>query len=219
MQDGVRLASKIALTAVCASPLLRILVFALSRDGNLAAALLFDYVAAGSAIALLLSMHELTPGRRVLNAFLKSGVTPAMLIIALVLHAIFAGTTRWFFAVNAVLVTPIEAVLLAVFVAWTVRNPQHSIGRVLNFRPLRVVGVGSYSLYIWQQLFFVPDGGLAQDLPLPLKVGGACCCAAASYWIVERPSLRLRARLESTLFPDTLMDKREAGTRLHASPP
>jgi len=47
-------------------------------------------------------------------------------------------------------------------------------------------------VYLWQQLFFRPGSRIG----VPLAVLGALTAAALSYFVVEQPSLRLRARLE-----------------------
>lgn len=197
---GARLGYRVAAGALIAFPLLRVLVFGATRNGVLAGALIFDYVAAGSAIALFIEMGAWPRGRRLLDALLKSPATPLAFAVSLALHVMLAGTTRWLFAADIMVITPLEAVLLAVCIAWAVRNPRHVVGRVLNVRVLRVIGIGSYSLYLWQQLFLGPGAAFALAWPLWLRLGAAGACAAASYWMVERPSLRLRARLEAALF-------------------
>ncbi|MGE5729927.1 MAG: acyltransferase family protein, partial [Gemmatimonas sp.] len=49
---GLRSGQRLALMGLMAFPLLRVAAFALTRDGNLTSGLIFDYVAAGSAVAL-----------------------------------------------------------------------------------------------------------------------------------------------------------------------
>lgn len=64
---------------------------------------------------------------------------------------------------------------------------------VLSSAPLRYVGALSYSLYLWQQPFLTKV-----ETPLtsfPQNVVLAVACALASYHLVERPFLRLKARL------------------------
>lgn len=201
---GRRLAFKVALATLVALPVLRAVVFGISRDGFLTGALIFDYVAAGSAIALLLADEEGWRGKKIVTRLLSSAATPLLAVAALVLHVVFAASIRWGFAIDMVVITTIEATLLAIFVAWSVRNPFHMVGRVLNTRILRVIGVGSYSLYLWQQLaFFGPPVRAASAIGLAERLIIAGLCATASYFIVERPSLGLRSRLEAKLFPSS----------------
>jgi len=75
-----------------------------------------------------------------------------------------------------------------------VRWPDDRVGRLLNTRPMIFVGGLSYSLYLWQQVFVEKHRAWAvQKLPLNLvcMVGAAL----ASYYLIEQPVLRLRARL------------------------
>jgi peptidoglycan/LPS O-acetylase OafA/YrhL len=72
-----------------------------------------------------------------------------------------------------------------------VRMPNNGWGRFLNLRTIRAVGVSSYSLYLWQQLFL----NRASDDPLcafPINIIMAFLMAGASFSFVEYPALRLR---------------------------
>ncbi len=72
-----------------------------------------------------------------------------------------------------------------------VRMPETAWGRFLNERPIRAVGLISYSLYLWQQLFL----NRTSDNPLctfPINLILAFLTAGASFLFVESPALRLR---------------------------
>jgi peptidoglycan/LPS O-acetylase OafA/YrhL len=58
----------------------------------------------------------------------------------------------------------------------------------LNFQPVVFLGKISYSLYLWQQLFFYRPDPLPAYFAFPLALG----CACASYFLIEQPMLRLR---------------------------
>jgi peptidoglycan/LPS O-acetylase OafA/YrhL len=204
VNDGARTACVVAFAGLIVFPLTRVVAFALSRSGEFTGAFMFDYVAAGSAIALFLETRNWKRGQRALRSALESRLIPLLFVFALALHLLLAGTARWLFALDTVVATPLEAALLAVFVAWAVRNPRHVVGRVLNMRMLRIIGVGSYSLYLWQQLFFAPGVAFAHTWPVSLRLAAACSCAVASYFLVERPSLFLRSRLERAIFEGTV---------------
>jgi len=79
-----------------------------------------------------------------------------------------------------------------------VRMPKTAWGRFLNLRPMRTVGVISYSLYLWQQLFL----NRASDhlvCAFPINLLLAFLMAGISYVLVETPALRLRERWESEM--------------------
>jgi peptidoglycan/LPS O-acetylase OafA/YrhL len=73
------------------------------------------------------------------------------------------------------------------------------LGRLLNSRPLVWMGVMSYSIYLWQQIF-LNRSSAAPLCAFPLNLALVFGVAALSYWLIERPALRWRARLESRLF-------------------
>ncbi len=81
--------------------------------------------------------------------------------------------------------------LLTLFVARCVFNPEDIVGRFLNLSPTKFIGKLSYSLYLWQELFFH-----FSFMPMfPLNVMGTAGLASASYFLLEKPFLRLRSGL------------------------
>jgi len=88
------------------------------------------------------------------------------------------------------------ALLVPFLLVGTVTNPHGIAGRILEAKPIRWVGRMSYSLYLWQQLFLI-DGPnkraprIAWLQTLPLNLVGALALAAASYYLIERPMIRL----------------------------
>jgi peptidoglycan/LPS O-acetylase OafA/YrhL len=84
---------------------------------------------------------------------------------------------------------------IAVIIEKAIRVPDDLLGRILNARPLVFIGTLSYSLYLWQQVFLNRRGSSdLQSFPWNLILVGLT--ALASYYLVERPFLRLRVRLE-----------------------
>jgi peptidoglycan/LPS O-acetylase OafA/YrhL len=74
-----------------------------------------------------------------------------------------------------------------------VERPRGTSARVLSHPVPRHIGVVSYSLYLWQQPWLLPTVSLSPVV----RVAGALVSAEASYWLVERPFLRLKSRLRS----------------------
>jgi peptidoglycan/LPS O-acetylase OafA/YrhL len=68
------------------------------------------------------------------------------------------------------------------------------VGRLLNWKPLAFVGVLSYSLYLWQQLF-LDRASSAWMNAFPQNLAFAITAALASYFLLEKPLLGLRHRL------------------------
>jgi peptidoglycan/LPS O-acetylase OafA/YrhL len=86
-------------------------------------------------------------------------------------------------------------VALMATIDWCVTFGTGRVGRILNWRPMVFVGTLSYSLYLWQQLFLNRSAhGPMSSFPMNIALAGAL--AVASYYLIERPALRLRRRLE-----------------------
>lgn len=79
---------------------------------------------------------------------------------------------------------------LAVVVLILAATAPTATARRLGFRPLVALGIISFSLYLWQQLFTLPDSKLPYALGVPLML----VIATASYLFIERPFLRLKDR-------------------------
>jgi peptidoglycan/LPS O-acetylase OafA/YrhL len=86
--------------------------------------------------------------------------------------------------------------LMPCIVLGSVLNPGNSVGVFLEWAPLRYLGRISYSLYLWQQLFFREHFAhdaypAARWQSWPLRLILTFACAIASYLLVERPLARL----------------------------
>jgi peptidoglycan/LPS O-acetylase OafA/YrhL len=97
-----------------------------------------------------------------------------------------------------------DRTLLMLFILWPMLNlsiagvllhvMQHPY-RILNIGPMVFLGKISYSLYLWQQLFFFNP----RPIPLGIALPGALTFACLSYYCIEQPMLRLRdARSQSS---------------------
>lgn len=76
---------------------------------------------------------------------------------------------------------------LALAVTTIDRSPRLLLA-ILSHRALRLTGLWSYSLYLWQQPFYKLH--LAGVAPTPVLILGAVACAAISFYAVERPARR-----------------------------
>lgn len=64
--------------------------------------------------------------------------------------------------------------------------------KFLNLAPLNFIGKLSYSIYLWQQLFFSPDMGKLSAFPYNLVY--IFITALVSYYAIEQPFLKLKSR-------------------------
>ncbi len=93
----------------------------------------------------------------------------------------------------------ISAVCTGITILWCSRNAETPVGRFLNWKPMTILGVLSYSVYIWQTLFLRPE---SPAIPASLnfyvvRVAAIIGFALLSYHFVEQPFLRLRTRSNS----------------------
>jgi peptidoglycan/LPS O-acetylase OafA/YrhL len=90
--------------------------------------------------------------------------------------------------------------LSPILILGTMLRPRSFFARFLELAPLRVIGRLSYSIYLWQQLFFVAHYGATAPPLAWLQTWPACLLAtlgiaAVSYSWIERPCVELGHRL------------------------
>ncbi len=112
-------------------------------------------------------------------------------IAAVILNMKAGGRIRW-----ALLETIIN-LLIAICIARAVSISGDWTARLLNWPPLAFIGVMSYSLYLWQQPF-LNRTSTAWPSSFPVNACLAIAAALLSYYLVERPFLALRERLEKS---------------------
>ena len=107
--------------------------------------------------------------------------TLAAIVCALALYGMASGS---YFMQNLHFV---PALLLGAIVSC----PTAPLGRLLETIPMRFIGRISYSLYIWQQLFFT-----GHKVPVIIALPATFACAYLSYRFIEQPFIRFAKRLE-----------------------
>lgn len=188
-----------AMGVILLSPLSRIVSYYLlpGLRGQLGAMLhtRLDTIMLGCLLALLFDDAELMGTTdRFLRPWILGIATFFVLILNPWLTIRFRGYYSLPFGVT------LEGLGVAFVLLYVVRKPASMAGRFLNRPWIRHVGVISYSLYLWQQLFTAPGHHW-----FPLNVLAAFTCAELSFWFVEQPSLRLRDRLETALLKTNLI--------------
>lgn len=99
----------------------------------------------------------------------------------------------------SMLIYSIQAALIPVMILGTVSNPNSLIARSLENKIVKWIGRLSYSLYLWQQLFFVPYDSASSSLRFfqlwPINLIAVLLCAAASYYFIEKRFIRMGHRI------------------------
>ena len=132
-----------------------------------------DNLAAGCLLAILASRVP------------RIGRLPAsLMLIAVLLVPQFAADTRGRTLVMLFVLWPVMHFAIAGLILHVIQRPY----KFLNVAPVVALGRISYSLYLWQQLFFFRPEAWPAYVALPLALGFACL----SYFFVEQPMLRLR---------------------------
>jgi peptidoglycan/LPS O-acetylase OafA/YrhL len=107
-----------------------------------------------------------------------------VMLLAVVLIPHFPANTRVRTVLMLFILWPVMHLAIAGIVLHVVQSPHW----LLNLEPVVFLGKISYSLYLWQQLFFFRPEPLPAYVALPLALGFAC----VSYLFVEQPMLHLR---------------------------
>ena len=180
-----------AAAVVLAVPVIRVASWELMRWSGDGIGARFETVA--DAIALGCVLAGIRGRLHATPAYLRALSSPFFILVPLVTLA--ANATDQHPLVYFGAAFTIVNIGVALCIDWCVTFSEGRVGRVLNARPLVYVGWLSYSLYLWQQPF-LNRTGTSSVTAFPLNLGIACALALASYYLVERPSLRLRRRLE-----------------------
>lgn len=158
----------------------------------------FDGLMLGASLALLTARHGAAVAR--IAAF-RPALGRGLALGCIILPNLLASRLLlgWFTVMFGPLLQAVSACYL---IASLIHVRRGLSFRLLNSAPVARIGVLSYSIYIWQQLFLAPPAvyGLA-DRPLaltfPVNAVLAVAAAAASYGLLERPLLGLRKRFGS----------------------
>ncbi len=89
------------------------------------------------------------------------------------------------------------AMLVPVVLVGTMLHPNSLAGRFLEMPPMRFVGKISYSLYLWQQLFFAPawEHQVSPFRNWPTNLALVFACATLSYYVIDKPCMAYGRRL------------------------
>jgi peptidoglycan/LPS O-acetylase OafA/YrhL len=166
-----------------------------------------DALAAG---CLLAGMRDWLKQQSIYNWLLRSRLflfVPVIVVAANLMH----DHWRAFILVGFTVMN----IGIALTIDWCVTNHTGRVGKLLNAGPIVYVGVISYSLYLWQQIFLNRAGEAAANA-FPVNIGLAILLALASFYLIERPSLALRQRLEKKWFGS---DQRKAASPVPIAKP
>jgi peptidoglycan/LPS O-acetylase OafA/YrhL len=199
---GKKRSTWLALGLIAVSPGIRVLsyIVAPSLRGNEATLLhtRLDIIMFGCAMALLWDepRFQNLARRLLLRPWFFVFAIAYIVVISPCLSTAFAAPYDWTLGYT------LRGVLVSFVLLYVVKQPDSKPGLVLNLPGVRHVGVISYSLYLWQQMFTGPNAFLA-----PLNLIAVLACAEASYRLIEIPSFRLRDQIGKTFFASTAANR------------
>ncbi|PZE26387.1 acyltransferase [Curtobacterium sp. MCBD17_028] len=193
-----RAAIIVAIAVLVLDPVLRVaeyvLVPSLRGYDNVMFHTRADSLIVGALLALLLRTAAADTIRR----------WAGMLWVPAVVYMLLVGPALETRLSNAYLLTvgwSIEGLCIAIIIAAVTAAPAGRLAAVLSWSPLRLLGLVSYSLYLWQQLFLSPYMPAPLSLPW-VGIPAALALAVLSYLFVERPFLRMKRRFERAAVAD-----------------
>lgn len=182
-----------ALGIILLSPAIRVLQAAVhlhAQDGagNLAFMLhtRLDTLMFGCLAALLAEDLTLASVRRKMS-WLVAVLAIFTVVVSPLLTLRFGG--RYLYIIGYT----VEGLSITLGMLWAIEHPSGLIGRILNSRAAVTIGVGSYSLYLWQTLF-LHDGSPFFVGHTALRLAMIATSAFLSYKFVEKPMLEFRSR-------------------------
>jgi peptidoglycan/LPS O-acetylase OafA/YrhL len=199
---GVRRGAWVALAFFIAAPLVRTAMRLTFRGSVLENLPIFPAVCDGIAIGCLFAIVQTWLLRQPL--YLRFTSSPAMLLLIPLIFAINHLSSGYTLA--DLFGYPVMLLAIATIVEASTRwRRQNLAGLVLNWPPLVWLGMLSYSLYLWQQPFLDRFSNSA-FAAFPLNLAIAIGLAILSYYLLERPLLRLRqrySRVQAPSLPET----------------
>jgi peptidoglycan/LPS O-acetylase OafA/YrhL len=136
-------------------------------------------------------------GRERLVRWARSPIALPLTLTALLL--LYGTIERWPLAWQST-APLLRNIVITAAMWWCVANPDGIVGRALSWRPMALLGVLSYSLYLWQQMFLFP-GHTAWICAFPQNLVATFTVALLSYFVIERPFHALRDRWASSRLP------------------
>jgi peptidoglycan/LPS O-acetylase OafA/YrhL len=92
----------------------------------------------------------------------------------------------------------LQSLTVAVVLLVLIAGKHGLAARILNLPIARHIGKLSYSLYIWQQLLLIPNS-ISTYRPLLWILPAAYLVALCSYYLLERPFIRLRSKYRRSI--------------------
>ena len=189
---------KIAICVIAAEPVIRVATWLLFRQERIQMRFMghtrADMLMFGCITALLFSSYEFQEfiGRILARKAVTYGSVLFFLFLSPLIELALGAHFRGSYAFVAGFT--LQGISITIFMLYVILHPESRFGRILNSPIMVAIGVRSYSLYLWQQLFI-------GDSPhsIPRLAAGLCAAVLAaefSYRIIELPMLGMKRYFE-----------------------
>ncbi len=158
----------------------------------------FDSLAFGCVAAILFAhRREMIEPHLKRHRFMATGLG-----IMLIFFPYFSGHLPLKDLIRAQLEPSLQALGFSILLLLSIVAPDWGINRTLNRKWVRLVGIWSYSIYIWQQLFWRSPHifGLNHIWWMGAWIIPLFAVAVTSYYGLERPFFKLRSRHREVKF-------------------
>ena len=188
---GPRRAIWVAIAVILLGPVARSAAWLFLRKTAYADLSLFPLVADSLAMGCLLArLRTWLEAQQWYLRLLKPGVSMLILVTVFAINSFTERTIVWIAGTSAINLG------IAILIHRSVYYDKDWMGRLLNSKPLALIGTLSYSLYVWQQLFLNRTSD-AWMTAFPQNIIFSVTAAVASYWLLEKPLFQLRHRLRA----------------------
>ena len=186
-------AKRVAIAIILVSPFIRVATYFLWPEARGQIGLMLhtgaDPMMFGSLVALCERNQRF---ERWIAPFGKAWLAAAAALFLLVVSPMLGG--RFGGSYSLAVGMTLDTCAVVVVLLYVIRHPGGAAGRVLNSRPMVYVGLISYSLYLWQQLFLTTLNTTWSG-QWPLNLLACFAVAMLSYHCLEMPFLRLKSRI------------------------
>ncbi len=196
---GLFRAPRVACLIVLLAPVLRVVTYFTWPSARGSTGMMLHTAADPLMIGCLAALWQGRPSLEALLSKLSAWYWPMLATLFLLIASPWLSE-RFRGAYNITVGLSLNGLVVAFLLLWVVRHPGSLLVRGLSTPVLRHIGVLSYSLYLWQQLFLrTKNPGWTEEFPgwagvFPFNFVACFVAAELSYSLVESPVLRLRDR-------------------------
>jgi peptidoglycan/LPS O-acetylase OafA/YrhL len=190
---------KSVLVLIVAMPLLRAATFALHPPSRLYISSMLHTGGDSILIGCLAALAEQTPGFR--EKYFKYFQNIPFVIFALLFVFIINPILTWYFQAAYNMTAGMTLNNLSImYLLYNAMYVPSKVSDLLNTRLISQLGIASYSLYVWQQLFLTTKNDFWIN-KYPQNIIVAIVVGLSSHYFIEKPILKLKKRFKRVNLP------------------